>query len=48
MAVQSVEEKKEFRYRDVVDEFYSYTNDYPDGKYLKEITKLHNTIAKEL
>lgn len=48
MAVQSVEEKKEFRYRDVVDEYYSYTNDYPEGKYLKEITKLHNNIAKEL
>jgi outer membrane protein assembly factor BamD len=48
MAIQSVEEKKEFRYRDVVDEYYSYLNDYPTGKYLKEITKLYNTIAKEL
>ncbi|MDR0543706.1 MAG: outer membrane protein assembly factor BamD [Dysgonamonadaceae bacterium] len=48
MAVQSVEEKKEFRYRDVVDEYYFYVNDYPSGKYLKEITKLYNTVAKEL
>ncbi|MDR2683573.1 MAG: outer membrane protein assembly factor BamD [Dysgonamonadaceae bacterium] len=48
MAVQSVEEKKEFRYRDVADEYFSYKNDYPEGKYIKEITKLYNTIAKEL
>ena len=48
MAVQSVDEKKDFRYRDVVDEYYSYINDYPAGKYLKEITKLYNIVAKEL
>jgi outer membrane protein assembly factor BamD len=48
MAIQSVEEKKDFRYRDVADEYYSYVNDYSKGKYIKEITKLYNTIAKEL
>jgi outer membrane protein assembly factor BamD len=48
MAVRSVDEKKEFRYRDVVDEYFSYRNDYPEGKYLKEISKLYNTVAKEL
>jgi outer membrane protein assembly factor BamD len=48
MAVQSVEEKKDFRYRDVVDEYYSYINDYPEGKYFKEIKHLYERIAKEL
>jgi outer membrane protein assembly factor BamD len=48
MAVQSVEEKKDFRYRDVVDEYFSYVNDYPEGKYHKEIKKLYEHIAKEL
>jgi outer membrane protein assembly factor BamD len=48
MAVQSVEEKREFRYRDVVDEYYSYINDYPEGKYSKEIKKLYENIAKKL
>jgi outer membrane protein assembly factor BamD len=48
MAVQSVEEKKDFRYRDVVDEYFSYVNDYPGGKYNKEIKKLYEHIAKEL
>jgi outer membrane protein assembly factor BamD len=48
MAVQSVEEKKDFRYRDVIDEYYSYVNDYPQGKYLKDIKKLHENIAKKI
>jgi outer membrane protein assembly factor BamD len=48
MAIQSVEEKKDFRYRDVVDEYYSYTNDYGEGKYIKEIQKLYENIAKRL
>ena len=48
MAIQSIEEKKDFRYRDVVDEYYSYINDYPDGKHHKEIKKLYDNIAKEL
>jgi outer membrane protein assembly factor BamD len=48
MAIQSVDEKKDFRYRDVVDEYYSYTNDYPQGKHTKEIKNLYDKIAKEL
>ena len=48
IAIQSVEEKKDIRYRDVVDEYYSYINEFPAGKYLKEITKLHQNIEKEL
>ncbi|MDR0547581.1 MAG: outer membrane protein assembly factor BamD [Dysgonamonadaceae bacterium] len=47
MAIQSVEDKKELRNRDVVDEYYSYVNDYPTGKYLKEIIKLYNHINKK-
>jgi outer membrane protein assembly factor BamD len=48
MAIQSIEEKKDFRYRDVVDEYYSYVNDYPEGKHIKEIKNLYEKIAKEL
>ena len=48
MAIKSVDEKKEFRYRDVVDEYYSYKNDYPQGKYLKEIQKLFENIEENL
>jgi len=48
MAIRSVEEKKEFRYRDVVDEYFSYANEFPSGKYVKEIKKLYEIIDKEL
>jgi outer membrane protein assembly factor BamD len=48
MAIQSVAEKKEFRYRDVVDEYFSYANEFPEGKYIKEIKKLYENVEKEL
>jgi len=47
MAIQSVEDKKDLRKREVIDEYYTYINDYPNGKYLKEITKLFNQINKK-
>ncbi len=48
LAEQSVDEKKSLRYRDVVDEYYTYTNDYPEGKYLKEIKKMYETSTKRI
>ena len=48
LAVQSVEEKKEFRYRDVIDEYYAYANEFPGGKYMREIKKLFNEIEEEV
>ena len=35
-AYQSVDEKKIERFREVVDEYYSFINDYPDSKYRDE------------
>ncbi len=49
-ASQSVEEKKAERFRDVVDEYYSFINDYPSGKYTKEaqhIFKVANKYVKD-
>ena len=34
LAVVSVEEKLQGRYREVVDEYYNYMNEYPEGKYV--------------
>ncbi len=48
LAVQSVEEKKPLRYRDVVDEYYTYTKEYPEGKYLKDIQKMFEHSSKEI
>ncbi|MDR0769410.1 MAG: outer membrane protein assembly factor BamD [Dysgonamonadaceae bacterium] len=48
MAMKSVDEKQDFRYRDVVDEYYSYINEYPEGKYAKEIQLLYQNVNKKL
>ena len=48
MAMQSVDEKKRLRYSDVEDEYYTYANDYPEGKYIKEIKRLYENIDKRL
>ena len=35
-ARQSVDEKKVERFRDVIDEYYSFTNNFPDTENRKE------------
>ncbi len=41
-AKQSVDERKEERYRDVIDEYYSFTNNFPESKHLKEAQNIYN------
>lgn len=41
-AKNSVDEKREDRYREVLDEYYSFVNNYPDSRYIDEA----NNIAK--
>ncbi len=48
MANQSVEEKKDLRYRDVIDDYYSYINEFPTGKYTKQVQKIFETSQKEM
>lgn len=48
MAEDSVDEKKNLRYRDVVDEYYTYINDFPEGKYRKEIQKIFDDSSKKI
>ena len=40
MAVQSVVEKRIERFRNVIDEFYAFENDYPESKYMAEARKI--------
>ncbi len=47
-AVRSVEEKKEERMREVVDEYYTYLNEFPEGKYLKEAKKIFESASKKI
>lgn len=39
LARASVDEMLQNRFRDVVDEYYNYTNEYPDGKYAKQVQR---------
>lgn len=45
MARQSVAEKMEERYRDVIDEYFSFINNYPEGPNRKEADNIYK-IAK--
>ena len=44
----SIQEKQAKRYRDVVDEYYSYTNNYPDSKNRKEADNIFEIARKHV
>lgn len=46
LAQQSVEEKKLDRYRDAIDEYYGFVNEYPESKYLKEAQRIFQVSDK--
>jgi outer membrane protein assembly factor BamD len=39
-------EKKKERFRGVIDEYYNYQNEYPEGKYMKEAERILRTAQK--
>jgi len=45
-AVQSIEEKKIDRYRNTIDEYYNYINEFPEGKMRKQADKIFNESKK--
>lgn len=48
MAKESVQEKMIDRYRDTVDEYYAFTNEFPESKYAKEAEKIYRDAQKAL
>jgi len=40
MAIYSVEDKKIERYREAIDEYYAFVNEFPESKYLKDAQKI--------
>lgn len=48
LALVSIEEKLQGRYREVVDEYYNYMNEYPDGKYVKQVKKFYDYASKRI
>ena len=45
-ARQSVDEKKTDRYRDVIDEYYSFINNFPESKNKKEADNIYNIARR--
>ena len=43
---KSINERKGERYRNTIDEYYAYINEYPDGKYKKEAESIFNDASK--
>lgn len=48
MAKESVREKMIDRYRDTVDEYYAFKNEFPESKYMKEVEKIYRDTQKAL
>ena len=48
LAIVSVEEKLQGRYREVVDEYYNYMNEYPEGQYVKQVQKFYDYASKRI
>lgn len=46
MAKASVDTKKEERMRDAIDEYYAFTNEFPESKYLAEAEKMFKDASK--
>lgn len=47
-AVNSVDKKLEQRYRDTIDEYYTFINDFPESKHSKEAVKMFKDSEKAL
>lgn len=48
LALVSVHEKLQGRYREVVDEYFAYMNEYPEGKYVKQVQKFYDYANKRI
>ena len=48
MAKESIKEKMLDRYRDAVDEYYAFKNEFPESPRLKEATNMLNEAEKAI
>jgi outer membrane protein assembly factor BamD len=48
MAYYSVAEKRADRYRETVDEYYAFKNEFPDSKYIKEADRIFGNSEQAL
>lgn len=47
-ARQSIDEKKEERFRDVIDEYYSFINNFPHSDNIKEAQNIYNIARRHV
>ncbi|MDH6341519.1 outer membrane protein assembly factor BamD [Parabacteroides sp. PFB2-12] len=48
VALVSLNEKLQGRYREVVDEYYNYVNAFPEGKYLRQVERYFNYASSRI
>lgn len=48
MAQESVPEKRDERYRDAIDEYYAFKNEFPESSYMKDADKYFRISTKNL
>ena len=48
LALVSITDRIQGRYRDVVDEYYNYTNEFPDGKYTRQVQRFFETSSRQI
>lgn len=48
LAIRSVEEKKELRLSDALDEYFTFVDEYPQSSHLKDAQKYYEETAKQL
>lgn len=48
MAENSVVEKSEERYRETIDEYYAFKNEFPESKYLREADRIFKDSSKNI
>ena len=48
MAQESVLEKRDDRYRDAIDEYFAFKNEFPESSYMKEADKMYRVSTKNL
>ena len=46
LGTESVDEKKEERMRDAIDEYYAFKNEFPESKYMKEVEAIYKDASK--
>jgi len=48
MAQNSIDERKDERFRETIDEYYAFKNEFPESKYIKEADRIFNSSSKSI